>query len=45
MGFVIAADATVTLSGNSSCDNGQDLRVGTNATPTIDDTNTFCDRG
>ena len=45
LGVVISGDETLTLTGTTSCDNGPDLRVGTNATPTIDDTNTFCDQG
>ena len=42
---MIPVNATVTLTGNTSCENGQDLRVARNAEPTIDDTNTFCDQG
>jgi len=43
-GIVISRNATVTLTGNTSCDNGEDLSVASSASPQIDDTNTFCDQ-
>jgi hypothetical protein len=45
VGISISGNATVTLVGNESCANGLDLRVSSSATPSIDDTNTFCDGG
>jgi hypothetical protein len=43
-GIVISRNATVTLTGNTSCDNGEDLSVASSASPQIDDSNTFCDQ-
>jgi hypothetical protein len=44
LGLIIDDDATVTVTGNTSCDNGVNLSVAESASPTIDDTNTFCDQ-
>jgi parallel beta-helix repeat protein len=42
-GLVVGFGASPTLSGNTSCDNGENLRVADGATPTIDDTNEICE--
>jgi hypothetical protein len=43
-GIVVPKNATLTLTGNTSCDNGVDLFLPDGASSTIDETNTFCDR-
>jgi len=42
-GLVIGFGASPTLSGNTSCDNGENLLVAEGATPSIDDTNEICE--
>jgi len=41
-GIVVMPDAAVTLTGDTSCDNGEDLSVSGRADPQVDGTNTFC---
>jgi len=42
-GLTIGFGASPTLSGNTSCDNGENLMVADGATPTIDDSNEICE--
>jgi parallel beta-helix repeat protein len=42
-GLVIGSGASPTLSGNTSCGNGENLWVAEGATPIIDDTNEICE--
>jgi hypothetical protein len=42
-GLSVGADASAALSGNTSCDNGQDLRVAPGAAVDDDGTNEICE--
>jgi parallel beta-helix repeat protein len=42
-GLVVGSGTSPTLSGNTSCGNGENLRVADGATPVIDDTNEICE--
>lgn len=43
VGILIGRGASPSLSGNTSCDNGENLKIVEGATPDIEGTNTFCE--
>ena len=44
-GIDIGGSSTLTLTGNISCDNGENLAIGARAEPTVDETNDICAAG